>query len=116
MLSAFAYIGFNRKKCCFANTANALANEKKFVNEQITIKYNLGYLNYIQKKYEKSLIYFREVDSISNLKNFYSEEFLKSNFYQGKIYYYLKNNEEGLKHLNIYSEEYKKYEKVELYD
>ncbi|MBF03626.1 MAG: hypothetical protein CMP76_10050 [Flavobacterium sp.] len=99
-----------KKAESYYNTANALANEKKFVNEQITIKYNLGYLNYIQKKYEKSLIYFREVDSISNLKKFYSEEFLKSNFYQGKIYYYLKNNEEGLKHLNIYSEEYKKYE------
>ena len=99
-----------KKAESYYNTANALANEKKFVNEQITIKYNLGYLNYIQKKYEKSLIYFREVDSISNLKKFYSEEFLKSNFYQGKIYYYLKNNEEGLKHLNIYSEAYKKYE------
>ncbi len=89
-------------------TSLMLAKENQLFNEQIYIKFNLGALNYNRKNYEKALVFFKEADSISYLHGIFEDEFVMSNYYQGKIYYLLKDYERGLFHLNIYSKEYKK--------
>jgi AraC-like DNA-binding protein len=95
----------------YYTTAYRLAVENKLFNEQIIIKYNLGYINFLKGNNEKALLYFREVDSIDNFYKVKGTEFMKSNYYQGKIYYLLNDYEKGLKHLNIYYDLYDKKEK-----
>lgn len=110
-----ANIKFYKKKYLDAekyyNTAGVIAKENKFINEQIIVKYNLGQLNYSLKKNEKALILFKEVDSICYTNKLFGVEFMKSNYYQGKIYYDLNDKNNGLKHFNIFTREYNRIEK-----
>jgi len=83
---------------------NNLKREYKIAN------YNLGNLYYETKKYDKALVFFKKVDSISEIDNLRDESFLKSNYYQAKIYNIYKEPQEAFKHSKIYLDNYEKSE------
>ena len=85
-------------------TAFGISKRKNMISEFILISYNLGYLNFYQKKYNKSLNYFVKVDSIYNLhqEKKYISEFISSNYYQTKIHKILENHDQVVKHSKIY--------------
>lgn len=83
---------------------NNLNREYKIAN------YNLGNLYYEIKKYDKALVFFKKVDSVSEIDNQRDESFLKSNYYQAKIYNIYKEPQEAFKHSKIYLDNYEKSE------
>jgi len=83
---------------------NNLKNEYKIAN------YNLGNLYYETKKYDKALVFFKKVDSISQLDNSKDESFLKSTYYQAKIYNIHKEPQLAFKYSKIYLDNYEKSE------
>lgn len=84
--------------------------ETNWTYENGLASYNLAYLYYNQKKYEKSLIYFQKTDSIYHLTKSNIDDFIYSNYYQSKIYESLSDSENSLKHANIYLEYFAKNE------
>ncbi|MBS7230179.1 helix-turn-helix domain-containing protein [Flavobacterium psychroterrae] len=72
--------------------------------------YNLGDIYYTTKKYDKALVFFKKTDSISALTNSNHVDYLKSNYYQAKIYNILKKPELAYKHSKIYLDNYEKSE------
>jgi tetratricopeptide (TPR) repeat protein len=72
--------------------------------------YNLGDIYYTTKKYNKALVFFKKCDSIAALTNSNQIDYLKSNFYQAKIYNILKRPEDAYKHSKIYLDNYEKFE------
>lgn len=86
------------------------SKENGFFLEYSKIIYNLGDLYYYKKEYKQSLVYFKKVDSIYYADKANPIEFLKSNYYQAKIYQALKNQEEAAKYSEIYLENYEKNE------
>ncbi|WP_242661113.1 helix-turn-helix domain-containing protein [Flavobacterium johnsoniae] len=83
---------------------NNLNREYKIAN------YNLGNLYYETKKYDKALVFFKKVDSVSEIDNQKDESFLKSNYYQAKIYNIYNEPQEAFKHSKIYLDNYEKSE------
>ena len=85
-------------------TAFGISKKNNMISEFILISYNLGYLNFYQKKYNKSLNYFVKVDSIYNLnqEKKYINEFISSNYYQTKIHKFLEHHDQVVKHSKIY--------------
>ncbi len=83
---------------------NNLKREYKIAN------YNLGNLYFETKKYDKALVFFKKVDSVSEIDNLRDESFLKSNYYQAKIYNIYKEPQEAFKHSKIYLDNYEKSE------
>jgi AraC-like DNA-binding protein len=71
---------------------------------------NLGYLYYSTKKYDKALVFFKKVDSISHKNNTSNSNFLRSNFWQAKIYSSLNEPELAYKYSRIYLDTYEKSE------
>lgn len=71
---------------------------------------NLGYLYYSTKKYDKALVFFKKVDSISYKNNTTNSNFLRSNFWQAKIYSSLNEPELAYKYSRIYLDTYEKSE------
>jgi tetratricopeptide (TPR) repeat protein len=86
------------------------SKENGFDNEYFRIVYNLGDLYYYKKEFKKSLVYLKKVDSIYNATKLNGSEFLKSNYYQAKIYQALDNKEEAAKHSEIYLDNFEKSE------
>lgn len=86
------------------------SKENGFKNEHFRIIYNLGDLYYYKKDFKKSLVYLKKVDSIYYADKMNPIEFLKSNYYQAKIYQTLNNNEEAAIHSKIYLENFEKSE------
>lgn len=72
--------------------------------------YNLADIYYSTKKYDKALVFFKKCDSIAALTNVNQLDYLKSNYYQAKIYNILKRPELAYKHSRIYLENYEKFE------
>ncbi|OXG09371.1 helix-turn-helix protein [Flavobacterium araucananum] len=72
--------------------------------------YNLGDIYYTTKKYDKALVFFKKTDSIAMLTNSNDIDYLKSNYYQAKIYNILKKPELAYKHSKIYLDNYEKSE------
>lgn len=71
---------------------------------------NLGYLYYSTKKYDKALVFFKKVDSISHKNKTTNSNFLRSNFWQAKIYSSLNEPELAYKYSKIYLDTYEKSE------
>lgn len=86
------------------------SKENGFNNEYFKIIYNLGDLYYYKKEFEKSLVYFKKVDSIYYSSKVNPIEFLKSNYYQAKIYHAIDNDEEAAKYSEIYLNNFEKSE------
>ena len=72
--------------------------------------YNLGDIYYFTKKYEKALVFFKKCDSIAAITQINKIDFVKSNYYQAKIYNILKKPELAYKHSKIYLDNYEKFE------
>jgi len=72
--------------------------------------YNLGDLYYTSKNYEKALVFFKKSDSIAHITKSNDLDYLKSNYYQAKIYNILKKPELAYKHSRIYLDNYEKSE------
>ncbi|MCD0472699.1 helix-turn-helix domain-containing protein [Flavobacterium sp. JAS] len=72
--------------------------------------YNLADIYYSTKKYDKALVFFKKCDSIAALTNINEIDYLKSNYYQAKIYNILKRPELAYKHSKIYLDNYEKFE------
>ncbi|MEO8534074.1 MAG: helix-turn-helix domain-containing protein [Flavobacterium sp.] len=83
---------------------NNLSTQYKIAN------YNLGNLYYETKKYDRALVFFKKVDSVSLVDNKKDESFLKSNYYQAKIYNIKKEPELAFTHSKIYLDNYEKSE------
>lgn len=84
-----------------------LAKENDFQDEYSSANYNLGFLYFTQKEYNKSLICFQKVDSLSNaLKKSNSLDYIYSNYYQAKIYDLYNDNEKAIFHSKIYLKNY----------
>jgi tetratricopeptide (TPR) repeat protein len=86
------------------------SKENGFENEYFKIVYNLGDLYYYKKEFKKSLVYLKKVDSIYYADKLNPIEFLKSNYYQAKIYQALENKEDAAKHSKIYLDNFEKSE------
>lgn len=72
--------------------------------------FNLGDVNYTLKKYDKALYFYKNTDSLAILSNSNELDYLKSNYYQSKIYTILKKPELAYEHSRIYLESKKKYD------
>ncbi|SNR23603.1 helix-turn-helix domain-containing protein [Flavobacterium sp. ov086] len=72
--------------------------------------YNLADIYFSTKKYDKALVFFKKCDSIAALTDLNQLDFLKSNYYQAKIYNILKRPELAYKHSRIYLDNYEKFE------
>lgn len=72
--------------------------------------YNLGDLYFWNKKYDKALICFKKVDSISLKNKTLDVNYLKSNYLQAKIYNIMNEPEKAYKHSKIYLDTYEKSE------
>ena len=74
--------------------------------------YNLGDIYFSRKNYIKALAYYKKSDSLTALLGnpLNSIDYLKSNFYQAKIYAILKKPDLAYKHSKIYLDNYEKYE------
>ncbi|RZJ52802.1 MAG: AraC family transcriptional regulator [Flavobacterium sp.] len=86
------------------------ANQNNMKREYKIANYNLGNLYYETKKYDKALVFFKKVDSVSLVNNTKDESFLKSNYYQAKIYNIYNEPELAFKHSKIYLDNYEKSE------
>lgn len=80
-----------------------------------TANYNLGDIYFNRKSYIKALAYYKKSDSLTLLLGnpLNSMDYLKSNFYQAKIYTILKRPDLAYKHSKIYLNNYEKYEAKE---
>ncbi|WP_264552644.1 helix-turn-helix domain-containing protein [Flavobacterium sp. N2038] len=72
--------------------------------------YNLGDLYFWNKKYDKALVCFGKVDSISLKNKTLDVSYLKSNYLQAKIYNLMNEPEQAYKHSKIYLDSYEKSE------
>lgn len=86
------------------------AKQNNLIREYKIANYNLGNLYYETKKYDKALVFFKKVDSVSEIDNQKDESFLKSNYYQAKIYNIYNEPQEAFKHSKIYLDNYEKSE------
>lgn len=118
-LSNLGNIQFLKKNYDKASKAylEALAISKKnaITTQNLLLTYNLGYLNFEIGQYKKSLFYFKKVDSIwnANKNKKITNEYLSSNYYQTKIYKYLKDDTNFLKHSKIYLQNVDQFETFE---
>jgi YesN/AraC family two-component response regulator len=88
------------------------AKQNNMKREYKIANYNLGNLYFETKKYDKALVFFKRVDSVSMISNIKDESFLKSNYYQAKIYNVRKEPELAFKHSKIYLDNYEKSEAI----
>ena len=87
-----------------------LAHQNNMPEILCTANYNLGDLYYTTKKYDKALVFFKKSDSIAANTKTNQVDYLKSNYYQAKIYNILKEPELAYKHSKIYLDNYEKSE------
>ena len=67
-----------------------LAHQNNMPEILCTANYNLGDLYFTTKKYDKALVFFKKSDSIAASTKTNQVDYLKSNYYQAKIYNILK--------------------------
>jgi tetratricopeptide (TPR) repeat protein len=87
-----------------------LAQQNDFKDLLCIAVYNLADVNYTLKNYDKALIYYQKCDSIACLTASNNLDYLKSNYYQAKIYTILNMPELAYKHSQIYLDKYDKFE------
>jgi AraC-like DNA-binding protein len=87
-----------------------LADQNNMPDMLCSANYNLGDLYYTTKKYDKALVFFKKTDSIAAETKSNEVDYLKSNYYQAKIYNILKEPELAYKHSKIYLDNYEKSE------
>lgn len=87
-----------------------LANQNNMQEILCSANYNLGDIYYTTKKYDKALVFFKKSDSIGVLTKANEVDYLKSNYYQAKIYNILKEPDLAYKHSKIYLDNYEKSE------
>ncbi|VXB41606.1 Histidine kinase [Flavobacterium sp. 9AF] len=72
--------------------------------------YNLGNFYYWEKKYKRALTYFQKYDSLHVVHDIDKYNFVNSNYYQSKIYEFLNDYDNTLKHTEIYLKNFEKNE------
>jgi AraC-like DNA-binding protein/tetratricopeptide (TPR) repeat protein len=87
-----------------------LAQQNNIIDAVCIANYNLGDIYYTTKKYDKALVFFKKCDSVAAISNTNRIAYLKSNFYQAKIYNILKKPDLAYKHSKIYLDNYEQYE------
>ncbi|KQX08829.1 helix-turn-helix domain-containing protein [Flavobacterium sp. Root420] len=87
-----------------------LAQQNNIIDAVCIANYNLGDIYYTTKKYDKALVFFKKCDSVAAISNTNKIAYLKSNFYQAKIYNILKQPDLAYKHSKIYLDNYEEYE------
>lgn len=87
-----------------------LAQQNNITDVVGIANYNLGDIYYTTKKYDKALVFFKKCDSVAAISNTNTIAYLKSNFYQAKIYNILKQPDLAYKHSKIYLDNYEQYE------
>jgi AraC-like DNA-binding protein len=87
-----------------------LAQQNNMIGVLGTANYNLGDIYYTTKKYDKALVFFKKCDSIASITKTNDIDYLKSNFYQAKIYNIRKQPDLAYKHSKIYLDNYEQYE------
>lgn len=97
------------------SNAISLAKQSNQNGVLSTANYNLGDIYFNRKSYIKALAYYKKSDSLTLLLGnpLNSMDYLKSNFYQAKIYTILKRPDLAYKHSKIYLNNYEKYEAKE---
>lgn len=91
-------------------SALSISKDKKFENEYFDIIYNIGDLYYYKKDYLKALIYFKKTDSIYLRSKISPINYIKSNYFQAKIYDSIGDNKKALYHSKIYLNNFEKNE------
>ncbi|CAC9973836.1 AraC family transcriptional regulator [Flavobacterium panici] len=87
-----------------------LSNQNNQKDILCVANYNLGDVYFTTKKYDKALVFFKKCDSLSEITKVNEIDYLKSNFYQAKIYNIQKKPELAYKHSRIYLDNYEKFE------
>jgi AraC-like DNA-binding protein len=72
--------------------------------------FNLGDLYYSQKKYDRSLIFLKKIDSLLEKNKTIDNSYFRSNFIQAKIYSIKNEPELAYKHSKLYLDSYENYE------
>lgn len=86
------------------------SEENKLLPELFSASYNLGSLFFKTKEYDKSLYFFKKVDSIYKINKVDDLYYINSNYYLAKIYTIKNEPQEALK----YSEKYfEKFEQIQ---
>lgn len=93
--------------------SSSLAKQSNSIKEYYSALYNLGLVNYIEKNYDKALIYFTKVDSIHKISNFGKKEYIDSNYKQAKIFEIKKDYENALHHSQVYIENFETVQGLE---
>ncbi len=86
------------------------AQQNNFTSFAGTAYYNLGDIYYTTKKYDKALVFFKKCDSVAAITKNNTIDYLKSNYYQAKIYNILKKPDLAHKHSKVYLDNYEQYE------
>ncbi|KQO34395.1 histidine kinase [Flavobacterium sp. Leaf82] len=87
-----------------------LAHQNNMQQLLCSANYNLGDIYYTTKKYDKALVFFKKSDSIGAITKSNELDYLKSNYFQAKIYNILKEPDLAYKHSKIYLDNYEKSE------
>ncbi|MCG2610070.1 AraC family transcriptional regulator [Flavobacterium sp. SM15] len=87
-----------------------LAKEHDLVVIYCNISYNLGDLYFETKRYKQALVLFQRVDSIYKKNKTNELEYVRSNYYQSKIYKDLGDKENAMRHSQIYLDNFEKFE------
>lgn len=74
------------------------------------VSYNLGYSFFKKNKFDKALVYFEKVDSIFQNDKTKVDEYMKSKYFQSKIYENFKDYEKASKFASLYLENLEKNE------
>lgn len=72
--------------------------------------YNLGDIYFTTKKYDKALVFFKKCDSLAEITKSNNMDFLKSNYYQAKIYNLKNEPELAYKHSKVYLDNYEDFQ------
>lgn len=87
-----------------------LTKENNRIRDYCNANYNLGDLYFETKRYKQALVFFKRVDSIYQINKVNKLEFIRSNYYQSKIYKDLGDNEKAVHHSQIYLDNFEKFE------
>ncbi|OXB02003.1 histidine kinase [Flavobacterium plurextorum] len=87
-----------------------LSNQNNQKDILCIANYNLGDIYFTTKQYDRALVFFKKCDSISAITNSNAIDYLKSNYYQAKIYNIQNKPELAYKHSRIYLDNYEKFE------
>jgi AraC-like DNA-binding protein len=87
-----------------------LAEQNNLQDELCVANYNLGDIYFVTKKYDKALVFFKKSDSIAALTKLNTIDYLRSNYYQAKIYNILKKPDLAYQHSKIYLDNYEGFE------